>query len=391
MQHQIETLGPNCCGCGACAAACNKSCITMAPNEKGFYSPIISSQTCISCGACDKTCPVIHQKDDDAIMGSFWAVSKDAQLVMKSSSGGLFGTIAKTLISENNALIVGASFDDEFRCVRHATARKNEELEPLYSSKYVQSIVGADIYRQIKTELKTDGTVFFVGTACQIAGLYAALGNIGKKGKLITAEIICHGVPSPKLWRLWTEKLQNEAGSKLTEVSFRNKATGWNTYSIVYRFDNGKVVKHLASEDWYMRAFLNNASLRPSCLNCASKGRCGADLTLGDYWGIKNQHKDAPWSKGASCIVAHTDTGMGVIDRISNGLSLGASSFEAISIGNPSIKESTTPHPEYGKFQDMLESSSDVDALMEEFPFKRPMISRVASHVHAFLNKVLYR
>lgn len=324
-------------------------------------------------------------------MNCYWAISKDTQLVMKSSSGGLVGTIAKTLISEENALIVGAAFDDRAACVHHTTARTIEELDPLYSSKYVQSAISTEIYNQVKAELKSDGTVFFVGTACQIAGLYSALGKTSEQGRLITAEIICHGAPSPKLWRLWIEKLQAETGSNLVEVSFRNKTTGWDTYSIVYRFDNGTIIKHLASEDWYMRAFLNNASLRPSCLECTNKGRCGADLTLGDYWGIKNQHKDAPWGKGASCVVTHTDTGKRIIDRISNELSLGISTFDAIAIGNPSIKKSTTPYSEYEKFQRMLQSSSDVDGLIEEFPFKRSAISRVASHLHAIVNKALYR
>ena len=391
MQRQIEALGANCCGCGACAAACKATCITMTTDNRGFIRPVIDPQSCIDCGACDKTCPEIHQKADDAIGECYWAVSKDRQLVRESSSGGLFGTIARMLISEDNAMVIGASFNEGATCVSHTIASNIEQLNPLCSSKYIQSTVSKDLYDQIKSELKAGGTVFFVGTACQVAGLHAALGNNEKQGQLITAEIICHGVPSPKLWRLWVKKLQDETGSKLKAVSFRDKTSGWDSYSVSYRFDNGKTIKHLASEDWYMRAFLNNASLRPSCLECTSKGRCGADLTLGDYWGIQSQHKEAPWGKGASCIVAHTDTGKRVIKRISSSLSLGVSTFEAISSGNPSIKDPTTPHPEYDRFQRLLQSSTDVDELIKEFPFKRSAISRVASHVHAILNKVLYQ
>lgn len=308
---------------------------------------------------------------------------------MRSSSGAIFGTIARLLIEEDGATVVGAALSGDCKAVGHIAVDTVEGLEPLYGSKYVQSSVDASIYRDVKEKLRAGGTVFFTGTACQVAGLVSMLGPTRKQGRLITAEVICHGAPSPKLWREWVGELEESAGSKLAHASFRDKRTGWNSYSTSYEFEDGKRISHLASEDWYMRAFLNNASLRSSCFQCTSKGRSGADLTLGDYWGIQSIHKNAPFGKGASCVVAHTEAGREILGRISAAIESDTTAFESITSGNPSLTTSTARPDSYEDFQAKLATGS-IDELRGAYPFKRPLLNRIASHVNAFINKVRY-
>ena len=138
--------------------------------------------------------------------------------------------------------------------------------------------------------------------------------------------MVCHGVPSPRLWKDWLEYLSKELGARIDDVNFRDKTTGWETYSVMYRAGSDAVLSHSNSDDWYMKAFLANASLRPSCFGCRAKGACGSDLTLGDYWGVRGVHPDLSADRGVSAVIVRTEKGTSCIAECAGGLRVGETS-----------------------------------------------------------------
>lgn len=292
--------------------------------------------------------------------------------------------LAQRTISEGG-VVVGAAFDGSPETVRHILAEDERDLDRLRLSKYVQSEVTTEIYEGTHDALSDGRSVLFAGTACQIAGLRSYLGERASNESLLCVEVACHGVPSPLLWRRWLDHVGHEYGSKIVSVSFRDKRTGWPSYSVTYRFDNGTVLSHLASDDWYMRAFLNNASLRPSCFSCLAKGRAGSDVLLADFWGIKDSQVKRPNTLGVSCVVVNTDRGDRAMRSVLEGARWGTSSFEDASRSNPALRSSAIAFPEYEDFMEYLESDEDCVSLMRRFPFARPLHLRAFSHAAAFV------
>ena len=206
---------------------------------------------------------------------------------------------------EYGGVVFGARFDERWAVVHDYTDCING-LGAFRGSKYVQSVIG-DSFVNAEQFLKQEKMVLFSGTPCQIDGLKRFLGK--EYDNLITVEVVCHGVPSPKVWKEHLRKILNKG--KVTKVNFRDKTTGWRDYSVRI----GNVVKR-HDYDHYMGCFLANYSLRPSCFNCPSKsGASGADIILGDLWGI---HEIAPSlndDKGTSLVIVNTEKGMAWLEK----------------------------------------------------------------------------
>ena len=66
-----------------------------------------------------------------------------------------------------------------------------------------------------------------------------------------------------------------------------------------------------------MKAFVGNICLRSSCSDCIAKGveRC-TDFTLGDYWGIWNQHPEFDDNKGTSVVLVHSQKGREILNQV---------------------------------------------------------------------------
>lgn len=371
---KIARLEDACCGCGACASQCPKGCIQLKPDAFGFRKPKIDASQCVQCGACDRVCPSINKKKKDECVSVAWAKSNDMHLLNQSSSGGIFGLLAKNTL-QCGGMVVGAGWSSDFHDLRHVVVHDFAQLPSLYRSKYLQSRIEKDVYRQMKSALRQQRSVLFVGTACQVAGITNYLGDMADSELFLGVEVICHGVPSPLLWDQWLCHLEEEYQGNATDINFRSKETGWSTYSVVYRFSDERsgderriLINH--NRDWYMRAFLSDMSLRPSCYQCPSKRSSGSDITLGDYWGIQEHHPEVDCSAGVSAVICNTAKGKRAVDSLRDLIDCDASSFESVARGNPSLVRAVSRPSARDEFMNDLASGIPINQIVEQWSFE---------------------
>ena len=332
MENIIEKK--KCSGCHACYSICPKKCITMYEDEEGFWYPQIDKTHCIDCGVCRGICPALKEFHPNPVGKAYACINKDENIRMKSSSGGVFTLVARAII-EQGGVVFGAAFDDDFS-VCHIGIENEADLEKLRGSKYVQSKV-SDAYTEVKKSLEAGRTVLFTGTPCQIGGLKAYLGK--EYNNLVTQDIICHGVPSPIVWKKYVKYREKKASSKVEKVFFRNKSTGWKTFSVEFKFENGKRYQRLFREDAFMRGFLSNLCLRPSCYNCHFKSReRESDITLADFWGIEKECAAMYDNKGTSLVLVNSEKGKKLFDKIGDELI-----FKEVEI-NPALEHNSAAY-----------------------------------------------
>ncbi len=326
-----------CNGCQVCANVCPKSAISMVDNEKGFKVPKIDKEKCVDCGLCDKKCPVLNKKDAPQNTPIAYACyNNNEEIRAKSSSGGVFTLLAEYII-ENGGVVVGAAFDDKF-LVKHMIVDNSEDLAKLRTSKYLQSDVGF-VYKQTKEILATSRLVLFTGTPCQVNGLLHYLGRDYEN--LYTQDIVCHGVPSPKVWNKYMEYRKAKDGLAPLEINFREKIRGWNNYSVCFKYENG-AYENSPAQDLYMQAFLRDASLRDSCYDCAFKGKSRAvDITLADFWGVESVLPELSDNKGISLLMIHTPKGKALFEKITDKIFSKEVDFEKSIAQNPSTYKSS--------------------------------------------------
>lgn len=297
-----------CYGCSACLNICPVHAIEMTYDDEGFLHPVVNEATCIDCAKCTKVCPVLNtQKLTDYAEKKYLALrNSNADVVKKSSSGGAFALLAEYVL-EKKGVVYGAAFDN-CNILHHERVDNLFALERLMGSKYVQSDLG-HIFMQVKTDLLNEKIVLFVGTPCQVAGLKAFLGK--EYDNLITADLLCHGVPSPAVWQKY---LQSLGIKNSVPIEFRNKSEGWKNYRMVV--DSRVNEEH--EQNSYMQGFLQNLYLRKSCYNCQFCGtqRC-ADFTLGDFWGAGLFRKSLDDDRGTSIILLNSPKAQKVFECLS--------------------------------------------------------------------------
>lgn len=301
----------DCCGCYACYNVCPKNCIEMKVDTEGFWYPSVNSDECIHCNVCQNVCPAVNENKTDNNPVSYLGYNNNRDIRKSSSSGGMFTPIAEKIINDGG-VVFGAAFNDNFE-VEHICVDSLEDLSKLRGSKYVQSKIG-DTYCQVKSLLKDGKTVLFTGTPCQIEGLYSYLGK-ERADNLFTQDIICHGVSSPNVWNEYLKYRAN--GTDIKDVSFRNKKYGWHYFSMMIETDKKRYTKRL-DEDLFIKLFLDNTILRPSCYVCKFKKEVRiSDFTLADCWRpakVKSQIKDD--DKGLSMMFVNTDKARNLFEEI---------------------------------------------------------------------------
>lgn len=290
-------------------------------------------QKCIDCGLCEKICPCLNEKEQSKPLEVYAAVNPDEETRMNSSSGGIFWALAKQTI-EAGGIVSGAAFDKEWM-VCHSSAETLEDAKKFQGSKYVQSRV-TGCYKQVLEALKDGRKVLFSGTACQISALKGLLRTDYEN--LLTIDVVCHGVPSPGIWREYLCHLGKE--KTITNINFRDKASGWRNYDFIMNFSDGDSIKEPHDSNLYMQGYLNNLFLRPSCHKCKFKaGKCGSDITLGDFWGIEKIYPQLDDNRGASVLLANSQKGEDIIHKTN--VSLLKVEYEQAINGNPCMVKAT--------------------------------------------------
>lgn len=336
-----------CCGCSACAQRCPKQCISMHRDAEGFLYPNVDESECIDCGLCERVCPVINQYDKREPLSVSAAKNTDDAVRMQSSSGGLFTLLAEQTIGQGG-VVFGARWDAEWN-VRHDYAETKEGIVFFRGSKYLQSVIG-DSYRRTEMFLKEGRKVMFTGTPCQISGLRHFLCK--DYDNLLAVEVICHSVPSPGVWQQYLqEKLCSLKWNKsdFRHISFRDKTTGWKSYSFAMENRNGDKYTELGGKNAFMRGFLADLYTRPSCHACPAKLlKSGSDITLGDFWGIESLMPELDDDKGASAVIAITERGKKALHDLE--LQLHALPYEELTKRNPALVRSVGVSKDREKF-----------------------------------------
>ena len=289
----------------------------MEIDKEGFRYPKVDYDLCINCNQCIEACPIISKKIVDNEPLAYACMNKNEEIRLDSSSGGIFTLVAEHVIDKGGA-VFGACFNDSFE-LEHDYVKTKEDLSKLRGSKYLQSKIG-NSYNEAKDFLDLGLIVLFTGTPCQIAGLKSFLG--GKiYDNLVTIDIICHGVPSPEVWRNYVKFREKEANSQTQRIAFRQKNEGWKLFSVSFSFKNNTEYRKILNEDLYMKAFLKDVCLRPSCYDCEFKSlNRQSDITLADFWGIENVLPEMDDDKGTSLIFINSKTGQDVFNNISSNM-----------------------------------------------------------------------
>lgn len=305
----MKKITENCSVCTACVSKCPKSAISIS---KKVYNEIKVNNKCVDCNICKNNCPGNKTKERNKPVFKVARV-KSSTNINKSTSGGLFGEIARYVL-KHSGIVYGAVFSDDFHSVKHTRCTNSDDLNKILKSKYVRSNMNNNFLLAEK-DLKKGKTVLFSGTPCQIAGLKCFL----KKdySNLITVDIICHGTPSEKIWSKYLTSLEIKFQSKAKYVDFRYFNENDPTKGFLVEFKNGKVYNEALYDTTYGKAFLTGLINYPSCGNCQFKAfKNYSDITLCDAWGYENseyKHKN-------SLVMLNTSNGKTIYNKIKNKL-----------------------------------------------------------------------
>ncbi len=338
-----------CTGCGACAVSCPLNCIEMKADQEGFRYPVIDTTQCISCHKCEVVCPTLDERRPQTEPKAYAVKHKESSIRISSSSGGIFPALAHFTLA-NGGAVCGAGYADDF-CVNHLIIEDSAEISKLQGAKYAQSCV-EHLFPKIQNILECGRLMLFVGTPCQVAGLKAYLEK--DYANLILVDMICHGVPSPKVWEKYLrERTALDSSGSLEHINLRSKKSGWSrySYSVEIKYSDGSIYLSPQGQDWFMRGFTENLYLRRSCGNCNFKGvHRISDLTLGDFWGIWDLAPEFDDNQGVSLLWLNSKKATRLWEHVSD-------DFDALSIPinnsvckNPSAWSSSQPHSQREKF-----------------------------------------
>lgn len=275
-----------CSGCTACMACCPRGAITMHLDKEGFKYPVIDREQCVECGKCVRACPITNKQQKNSVMASYLSTNKDSDQRISSASGGLFSVVAQYVLGKGG-IVFGAAYDSNLK-VKHIAIEKETDLEKLRMSKYVQSDLG-DAFIQVNNYLKTGRMVLFSGTPCQVAGLRAYVNR--EDDNLILLDLVCHGVPSPKLFEDYKAALTEKYRSDIQNIYFRSKVLGHHLSTIAIRFANGKLIHSRRLVKSYPRLWFAGFASRPSCYACSFKEEDRvSDFTLFDSFKSAEQY-----------------------------------------------------------------------------------------------------
>lgn len=409
----------NCCGCAACVQRCPKQCIRLEEDTEGFLYPQVDEETCIKCGLCEKVCPILNQADKLSVLEVLAVKNPNDEERMNSSSGGVFLPLAREVINQGG-VVFGAVYDESWE-VHHVYAEKIEDVYPMMGSKYLQSKIG-NSFKDAERFLKQGREVLFVGSPCQIAGLRTYLRN-KQYSNLLAVDFLCHGVPSPGVWRRYLaetyggydakeqSRLQATAGknsvllsslnatSPIGDIKFRDKIeSGWKKYRFVVRQksaskadQNTVLSSDIHYDNPFMRGFLSDIYLRPSCYACKCKnGVNHSDMTIADFWGINQIAPEFDDDKGVGLVLLNTKKGEEYFSRLP--MDMMPSNLEKAHYYNGGFNEHTKAHPKRDQFFFLIENGKSIKAAVDiclRLPFKQRVVRVVKKIVKKIVKTIL--
>ncbi len=334
-------------------------------DEEGFRYPRVDMAGCSECGRCQHLCPMVtgdgtvlkhHAWVAGEISGQssypqvYAAWNKNELIRGESSSGGVFTLLAQGIL-QRGGVVVGAGFGPRLQLC-HMAVDTADDLKLLRGSKYLQSDM-VDIIGGIKSFLDRGREVLFSGTPCQVAGLNSSVG--GAHELLLTCDLVCHGVPSDRLFRNYIQEQEAAHGAAALGISFRDKKSGWKRYSVTIKFANGAVYEKSSDEDGFMRLFLSDLSLRPSCYVCpfSTIPRQG-DITLGDYWGVAAAHPGIDDDGGVTLVLLNSVQGLEAFETLADLMTVYPSDIRKGVAGNPCIIRPVSMSPGRRRFMQDL-------------------------------------
>ena len=404
-----------CCGCSACVQRCPKQCIRLEEDTEGFLYPRVNEETCIKCGLCEKVCPILNQADKLPVLEVLAVKNPNEDERMNSSSGGVFLPLAREVINQGG-VVFGAVYDESWE-VHHDYAEKIKDIYPMMGSKYLQSKI-ENSYKEAERFLKQGREVMFVGSPCQIAGLRTFLRN-KEYPNLLAVDFLCHGVPSPGVWRRYLAEtyggydakaqscLQATAGkntvllsslnatSPIGDIKFRDKTeSGWKKYRFVVRQksaskadQNSVLSSDIHYDNPFMRGFLSDIYLRPSCYECKCKnGINHSDLTIADYWGINIVDPAFDDDKGVGLVLINSQKGKVYFDSLN--MEVHNSSIEIAHQYNGGFNEYTRAHSKRALFFAMISEGNTVEYAVD-ICLQIPLSSRIKNGVKRLVKRVL--
>ena len=395
----------NCCGCSACVQRCPKHCISLREDNEGFLYPKVDEEACIGCGLCEKVCPIINQADKIEPLKVLAAKNTHEEERMNSSSGGVFLPLAREVIAKGG-VVFGAVYDEHWE-VHHVYAETVEDVYPMMGSKYLQSRI-ENTYKEAEQFLKQGREVLFVGSPCQIAGLRTFLRN-KEYPNLLAVDFLCHGVPSPGVWRRYLAEtyskdalkiqcrrkaaagkntvllLSLNAKSPIGDIKFRDKCeSGWKKYRFVVREKsaskadkNSVLSSDIHRTNPFMQGFLSDIYLRPSCYACKCKnGVNHSDMTIADFWGINRIAPEFDDDKGVGLVLVNTQKGDEYFSKLP--VDVLPSTLDVAHHYNGGFNEHTKAHPKRAKFFMLIAKGKSIKEAVNvclRVPIKQRVIS----------------
>ncbi len=365
----------DCCGCASCVQSCPKQCIQLVEDEEGFLYPEVDQTICINCGLCEKVCPLLQCKQPLPSQRALAVKNRDEEERLASSSGGVFIALAK-IILQQGGVVFGAVYDEHWE-VKHSYAENLEGVKPMMGSKYLQSRT-EHTYQETERFLKEGRKVLYVGSPCQIAALHAFLRK--DYPNLLAVDFSCHGVPSPSVWRKYLDETFSVNSEKsslnnvpvVSDIYFREKKTcGWKNFSFVVTSKvtskTGKdsiLLSNVHYKNPYMRGFLSDIYLRPSCYLCRSKnGVSHSDLTIADFWGINKIMPDFDDDKGVGLVLINSEKGSQYFSQLN--METRECDLSLAKTLNGGFEQKRKVHPKRANFYKQIQNGKTISQAVE--------------------------
>ena len=377
-----------CTGCKMCGDICPTNAISFQTDFDGCWYPNVDDEKCVKCGLCEKKCPALHimpsQKEKDPVVYAAW--TKDDRIRYNSTSGGIYYELAKSFI-EQGGYIAGCAFSEDYKTAKHILGKTEHDLQEIMGSKYFQSDT-AGIYKAVLKLLKQGEKVLFCGTPCQVAALRSYVGKDYEN--LFLLDFICKGINSPKAYTSYINELEQKYHSTARAVRQKSKKTGWQSLATNVVFENGKEYHKDRYTDWWIQGYTcGNLFMRRNCQECLYKTMPRqADLTFGDFWGIKGCN-EADYEKGISVVFENSKKGTFLLQDAANKMHLEKRTMNEVLEGNPYLFGQTVQKGNRQRFFELLEKESFSKAVKETYT--ESSLQKTKRYTKWLLKRVLKR